>query len=236
MLQYRLPTLTRTTNDLDGLVRGDLDDFVARLDEVLTEPWGPLTLRRHGVVETIRVPTKVVHPKRFDIVVEVAGVTWRRIQVEISPDEGSAGRFPEEIESPSLAGFGLPTPMQLVTIAMNYQIAQKVHASTDPHNPPEDINDRARDVVDLILLRDLSRDTGHPEKASIKTAILDIFAARAADAEKLGRTPRHWPARLIAYPHWKDSFDKAAQSAGLEITLEDAVAQVNAWLDEIDDV
>lgn len=34
MLQYRLPVLTRTTQDLDGLVRGDLDDFIAKLDEL----------------------------------------------------------------------------------------------------------------------------------------------------------------------------------------------------------
>jgi hypothetical protein len=41
---------------------------------------------------------------------------------------------------------------------MRYQIAQKVHASTDPHNPPEFVNDRARDVVDLLLLRATHRD------------------------------------------------------------------------------
>jgi len=236
MLQYRLPVLTRTTQALDGLVRGDLDDFIAKLDEVLAEPWGPLTLRRSGVVETINVPYKLVKPRRFDVVVEIAGVTWRRIQVEISPDEGSASQRPEEIDPPSLAAFGLPTPERLISLAMDYQVAQKVHASTDPHNPPEYVNDRSRDVVDLLLLRDLSHDTGHPSIDATKAAILDIFAARAAEAEALGRKPRPWPARLTAYPHWKESFNKAAQSAGLDITLEEAVTQVNAWLDEIDQI
>jgi hypothetical protein len=233
MLQYRLPGRTRTTQDLDGLVRGDLDDFISGLAKVFAEPWGPLKLKA-GEVEIIDVPYKLIKPRRFDVVVSLGGVTWRRIQVEVSPDEGSAGSSWEEIAAPSLAGFGLPTPDHLVTLAMRYQIAQKVHASTDPHEPPEYVNDRSRDVVDLLLLRDLAQDSGHPTSAATKAAILDIFTARAADAEALGRTPRRWPARLVAYPHWQESFDKATQSAGLNIALDEAVAQVNAWLDDID--
>jgi hypothetical protein len=234
MLLHRLPTLTRTTQDLDGLVRGDLDDFITRLDDVLAQPWGPLTLRRDGVVETINVPFKSIKPRRVDVVVEIGGVTWRRVQVEISPDEGAAGQRPEEIEPPSLAGFGLPTPERLVSLSMDYQIAQKVHAATDPHDPPEYVNDRSRDVVDLLLLRDLSRATGHPTSAAIKAAILDIFAARGAEAKAFGRTPRLWPARLAAYPHWGEGFDKAAGSAGRDRGLVEAVTQVNVWLEEID--
>ena len=38
----------------------------------------------------------------------------------------------------------------LAGIAMSYQIAQKVHACTDPHDPPAFVNNRARDVVDLV--------------------------------------------------------------------------------------
>jgi hypothetical protein len=141
----------------------------------------------------------------------------------------------ESTPAPSLSGFGLPTPDHLASLTLRYQIAQKVHASTDPHEPPEYLNDRARDVVDLLLLHDLSGETGHPDKPSISTAILDIFSARAAEAETLRRKPRHWPARLVAHPHWRESFNKAATSAGLDISLEDAVDQVNAWLDEIDE-
>ena len=55
LLQYRRPGQSRTTKDIDGLVRGDLDQFLEQLDRVLTEPWGPLTLVR-GEVEVIEVP------------------------------------------------------------------------------------------------------------------------------------------------------------------------------------
>lgn len=182
MLQYRLPGMSRTTQDIDGLVRGDLDRFLALLDDALTQPWGPLTLVR-GEVEVIGVPHRIVKPRRFDLTVLLNGVTWRRIQVEVSPDEGHAGQTPEQIPPPSLAGFGLPTPDHLTSLSMRYQIAQKIHASTDPHEPPASINDRARDAVDLLMLRDLIEVTGQPTLGEVRAAVEDVFAARAAEAE-----------------------------------------------------
>ncbi len=233
MLQYRLPGMSRTTQDVDGLVRGDIDRFMAELDATLSEPWGSLTLVR-GEVEIIDTPQKRVKPRRFDMTVLLNGVTWRRVQVEVSPDEGDAGATPEQIPSPSLAGFGLPTPDHLVSLSMRYQIAQKVHAVTDPHDPPAFVNDRARDVVDLLLLRTLTETTAHPSSTEIRAAVEDIFAARAAEAVATDALPRTWPARLSAHRHWGPSFAKAADSAGLTIELADAVARVNSWLDLIE--
>lgn len=233
MLQYRLPGMSRTTQDVDGLVRGDIDDFLQQLDATLGEPWGPLMLVR-GEVETIDLAHKRVKPRRFDMTVLLNGVTWRRVQIEVSPDEGHAGTTPEQIASPSLAGFGLPTPDCLVSLSMRYQIAQKVHASTDPHDPPAFVNDRARDVVDLLLLRTFTEVTGDPSLTELRAAVEDTFAARGAEAEATGASSRRLPARLAVHPHWGPSFAKAADSAGLTITLADAVDQVNAWLDLIE--
>ena len=233
MLQHRLPGVTRATTDLDGLVRGDLDDFLTELDTVLREPWGPLTFRREKA-EMIDIPYKLIKPRRFDLVILLNGVTWRRIQVEVSPDEGNAGAEAEQIVPPSLAGFGLPTPDHLVTLTLRYQIAQKVHAVTDPYEPPQYLNDRSRDIVDLLLLRDLVTGSSYPLLVDIRTAIVDIFDTRAAEAIATGQPPRYWPSRLIAYPHWQVSYKKAAESTGVTLPLEKAVTEVNNWLDEID--
>jgi len=234
MLQHRLPG-SRATADLDGLARGSIETVMGGLDDVLQRPWGPLILRRDPI-EVIDVPGKLVKPRRFDVVVLLNGVTWRRIRVEVSTDEGGAGLNGECVAAPALGAVGLPTPDHLVTLALRYQIAQKVHAATDPHDPPVYVNDRARDVVDLLLLRDLARESGHPILTDIRVAIADIFDARATEAVATGRPPRRWPARLVAYPHWEASYKKAAESAGVTLTLEEAVAEVNAWLDEIDAV
>jgi len=229
MLQYRLPGMARTTRDIDGLVRGDLDEFLRKLDATLAEPWGPLVMKR-SEVEQIHVPERIVNPRRFDVKVTLRGVTWRRVQVEISHDEGGAGARPEEIPSPSLAGFGLPTPDRLISLSMAYQIAQKIHASSDPHDPPRRVNDRARDVVDLVLLRDLATRTGHPALEEVRSAVNDIFTARAAEAEGAGIPARAWPVTLTAHPHWHQSYADAAASVGVTLGLEEAVAELNEWL------
>ena len=233
MLQHRLPGATRTTTDVDGLVRGDIDGYLATLDAALRQPWGPVTFKR-GIVEVIDVPGKLIKPRRFDMVLLLNGVTWRRLQVEVSPDEGQAGQTADRIAAPSLAGFGLPTPDYLVTPSLQYQIAQKVHAATDLHAPPEFVNDRARDVVDLLLLRDLIQSAGEPQLSAVRAAIVDIFDARAAESAVTAREPRRWPARLTAYPHWQVSYKKAAESAGVSASLDDGVSAVNAWLAQID--
>lgn len=66
LLQHRLHATARATKDVDGLVRSDLDAFLAALEQVLTEPWGPLTLRR-GEVEVINVPSRTIKPRRVRI-------------------------------------------------------------------------------------------------------------------------------------------------------------------------
>ncbi|MFV2145058.1 nucleotidyl transferase AbiEii/AbiGii toxin family protein [Isoptericola sp. G70] len=233
LLQHRLGLAARTTRDLDGLVRGDIDTFLAQLDEALRLPWGPLTMRR-SEIEVIATPTRVIKPRRFTVFVELRGATWRRIQVEISPDEGSAGATPEFVTAPTLRGFGLPSPELLASLALNYQIAQKIHAATDPHDPPVAVNDRARDVTDLLLLKSLTETSGIPRLADVRAAVHDVFAARAADAAQLDLVPRTWPATLTAFPHWATDYATAATSAGVDVPLEDAVATINAWLDEIE--
>lgn len=69
---------------------------------------------------------------------------------------------------------------------MRFQSAQKFHAVSDPHDPPGSINDRAPDIVDLLLLRDLTNATGNPELAEIRSAGEAVFEGRAREAEELG--------------------------------------------------
>jgi hypothetical protein len=155
-----------------------LNTWIAQAEcQLGDEPWGPLTLRR-GEVEVVNVPTKIIKPRRFDIILELRGVTWRRIQFEVSPDEAGVSDEQETIEPPPLGGFGLPDPDALVGIAMRFQIVQKLHAVSDPHERPDAINDRARDVVDILLLRDRAASTGSPALAEVRQAAMAVFAAR----------------------------------------------------------
>lgn len=213
-------------------MRGDLDEFLLALDDALAEPWGPFDLRRTEL-QTIDVPVKLVKPRRFDIVIEMRGVTWRRIRFEVSPDEAGIGDDFEAIDPPPLSGFGLPDPEVLIGIALRFQIAQKLHAVSGPHDPPDTINDRARDIVDLVLLRDLAADSGRPTLVEIRDACVAVFAARATEARQLGFQGRTWPPQVIVHAHWARDFAGAAASADIALTLSETTAEVNRWIEEI---
>ena len=229
LLQHRLGLASRATRDLDGIVRGDLDSFLARFDDSSSEGWGPIGFSR-SEVEIINTPSKSVKPRRFTMFLSVRGQVWRKVVVEISPDEGMAGSTQERFPAPSLAPFGIPTPDFLVGMAMSYQIAQKLHAATDPHNPPEYVNRRARDLVDLILIRELVEADGSPSPADIRAAVEDVFAARAADARLLGRIPRVLPAKIKVLDHWGSDYRDAAASCGVDLSPQEAADLINGWM------
>lgn len=117
---------------------------------------------------------------------------------------------------------------------MRFQIAQKLHAVSDPHEPPNAINDRARDVIDLILLRDLAATTGSPTLTEVRAAATAVFAARANEAAQLRLPIRVWPPTVFGYPQWADDFTRAAASGGVGLLLQEAVADVNAWIKQIE--
>lgn len=61
LLQYRLGLASRATRDLDGIVSGDLDEFIALLRARLSEPWGVVEFGMSSP-ERIDVPSKAVKP------------------------------------------------------------------------------------------------------------------------------------------------------------------------------
>jgi len=233
-LQYRLQATSRATKDVDGLVRGDMDEFLSAVDDSLQQDWGTLSLSRTQA-ETINAPTKVIKPRRFFLVLSLKGKTWRKVKVEIAADEAGAGAEHDTFTPPSLSHFGLPTPEQLIGLAMRFQIAQKIHASSDPHDPPVSINDRVRDVADLLLLRELVATDGLPSLPALREACVALFEARAAEAAATGYAPRSWPAQIVQHPHWVADYAAHARAYVLDLDLEDAIAQVNTWLREIDE-
>lgn len=232
-LQYRLNWSGRPTKDIDGLVRGDLDHFLDALDEVLRKPWGPLELRR-SAVETIDVPGKLIKPRRFHVQVSLRGDVWRKVKIEISPDEAGAAGEQDVLRAPNLEHFGLESPGELLGIAMRFQIAQKIHACTDPHLPPDQKNERARDAVDLFLLRELVATEGTPSLTELRQACEAVFRARAEEAGRAGTPAREWPPTAVAHPHWATDYAGAAQKAGATLTLDEAIAELNRWIADID--
>jgi len=175
-LELRLGLKARATKDVNTLFRGNFDDFLDELDRALTEPFDGITFKRTEP-ELIKVPGRVIKPRRLDVLLQLRGRTWRRICLEVSPDEGGAGAAADQFRPPSLAHFGITTPPRTAAIVMDYQVAQKLHACTDPHTA-EHPNDRVRDVVDLHLLKSAFYDDDADLKP-LADACRKLFATRA---------------------------------------------------------
>lgn len=230
-LERRLGESARATRDVDTLFRGSVDEFVLVLDEVLAQPWGPVTLSRTPI-QIIDAP-RIVKPRRFDVLLSLRGITWRRVQVEVAFDDGEIREHSDRIAAPSTDFFGIQTPDALIGIGMAYQIAQKLHACTDPHDPPMFVNDRVRDLVDLLLIK----RTYYPTAGSldlVRDAVNDVFRTRAAEAAQIGRHPRSWPPIIVTNPLWMDTFATPAGQAGVSSTLDEIIVELNEWIVAID--
>ncbi|MDR1186541.1 MAG: nucleotidyl transferase AbiEii/AbiGii toxin family protein [Bifidobacteriaceae bacterium] len=231
-IELLLGLKARTTKDVDTLFRGNAEEFEQAVDQALAEPWGPFSLERTAF-ERVMKARRLIKPYRFDVKLIVRGKTWRRIQIETSFPEGRTGSSITPVPAPAIGFFGVKSPDEIAGIVMDYQIGQKVHAATDPHEPPHKTNDRVRDVIDLILIKEnLYGDD--PALSKLKMACVDVFDARAAEAEANGDAPRRWPPVLVANDAWERAYPELAKSVGMMYGLQAAVGMVQDWIDAID--
>jgi hypothetical protein len=228
-IEFQLGLRARTTSDVDTLFRGGLAEFEERLDEALAQPWGPFELVRTEI-EVIDAP-KLVKPRRFWVRLNAKGRVWRRVQVEVSFPEGAMAERVAAVAVPNVGFFGLETPGELLGVAMDYQVAQKLHAASDPDEDGYE-NQRVHDIVDLLLIRDAFYPDGPP--GSLRAACVDIFDHRAEEARQLGRPARHWPPAFHINGYWRLAYPALAESLGMIAPIEQAVAAVSSWAQEID--
>lgn len=167
---------TRSTSDLDVSTRERGDVFEQAFRARLAEGWGtvpaskgtrrrdPKAPARVAFTATVRAlklhdpglarPEYVMHPYRVSIA--FLGQSWSGLDVEVSdPEIGAHSHTVKAIDGElahfaSHFGFGSLNPVSVVDL--EYQIAQKLHAVTDPDYA------RAHDLVDLQLLSTASPD------------------------------------------------------------------------------
>lgn len=113
---------------------------------------------------------------------------------------------------------------------MDFQVAQKIHACTDPHSE-ERRNDRVHDVIDLLLVKD-AFFTG-ADDPQLRRACEAIFEARAREAHATDQPVRGWPPQLEPHPHWAPTYPALADEVGLPLTFDEAIAAVNDWISKI---
>lgn len=102
-------------------------------------------------------------------------------------------------------------------LSIQDQIAQKIHAVTDPLAG----NGRYRDLIDIILLDGL----GALPDAILQQSCIRVFDTRAGHG---------WPPRVSVRPGWSDGYRRLATDSGFEPSdVHVATGRVQAIIDRI---
>ncbi len=213
---------SRASKDLDAMLGGRFEDFFDRLQNTLREGWGGFT----GVAtlpEQIDVPDLAYAPHRFDAKLSYQGRAFMTVPIEISLVEGDALAEPDLLQGPDLTSLGLPNVEALPCLAVEFQVAQKLHACSQPDTDVYS-NDRARDLVDLQLLENEARI----RLESTAAACRSVFQLRGTHS---------WPPVIEPRPGWEAIYSGAVREVegALENVVE-AVEQVRRLVEDLDQV
>lgn len=211
---------TRFTIDLDAARVHDVEGFIVRLENRLEEGWSGFT----GHI----VPRNPAHPEGvpesyvmqpFDVKLAYNGKPWLTVPLEVGHDEiGDADEVEYGLADDVVALFeavGLPSPEPSPLMPLHHQIAQKLHAVSEPGG------DRAHDLIDLQVICGL----GDVDLPKVRETCVRLFAYRRRQA---------WPPNIESGPDWEGLYAAQAKGLGVLATVEEAIDWANGLISAID--
>ena len=212
---------TRYTRDMDTARMMELDEYLRQLEVSLSDGWNGFTGKLIMVAppKPRNVPGAYVM-KPFDIKLNYLGRPWQTIRIEIGHNEiGDADEYEETLPDDLAAVFealSFPRPASIHVMKLSYQIAQKLHAVSDPGN------ERAHDLVDLQLIVAHSK----LDMADVRSKCHRSFDYRRMQA---------WPPRIVKGVGWDELYMNAKGILPVLPTADDAVAWTNELIARIDE-
>ena len=214
---------SRVTRDLDATRGADhtVETYAAELSAHLADGWQGFTgrLADRTPADPPDVPGEyVMHP--FEVKLAYAGQSYVTIEFELGHDEVGSTAAPALALDAGIAEvierLGFPTPEPVAVLAVEHQIAQKLHACTTPNRRGG--NERAHDLVDLQILVGVDP----PDLRELARIGMRLFAARRVSP---------CPPQVREWPGWDDRY--LAASEGLDVRpLDSAVQWLQALVDE----
>lgn len=210
---------TRFTQDLDAARVQPLTRFRSDFEESLAAGWGPFTGRliEKAAPRPSGVPRRYVM-QPFDVKLLYRGRPWCTVRFELGHNEIGDADEPEYRLADTLVQLftdvGLEAPHPVRVMRVDHQIAQKLHAVSEPGS------NRARDLVDLQLL-----DKGEE---------LDLPQVEATCARLFGYRRQHaWPPTIDAGSGWAALYEAAAEDVDVLADVDDAVAWANEFVQRV---
>lgn len=212
-IELRVRGRARATKDVDLVFFGDREALGEDLDRALAEPYSGFSFQREEIE-----PGGQAGFRRLDVKLLFRGRSWGTLRLEVAGPDSQATDG-EPVPAIPLDEFGITGPETILCLSLRYQIAQKIHAVTERF--PSGDNERFRDLIDLIICRDLIE-----RMDEVKEACRDTFAARG----------RHgWPPELIVPDVWAEPYTALAEEMNFPTTdVEEAAMQVRELIVAID--
>lgn len=194
-LELRFRQRARASQDIDVIVPVEKASVVDVFREAIAErSWDNFTF---CVKDEAR---EREHVMQVSVQAQYLGGPWCSLVVELGV---GAVADSEMVDAYSLQPFGLRGPDRVPCLNRFEQIAQKLHAVSDPS--PK--NMRYRDLVDIHLLDEtLERDDG-----KLRASIEEIFAQRAQHP---------WPALVEIRPSWREPLARMLSEMGMALTVD----------------
>jgi len=205
-MELRLGLRARATKDYDTAYREAIEGMLDRLDASLRHGFGDFTATRAEPE-----PIAETGAQRLDIKLSYRGRSWGTVQLEVAAAEGEAGREIDRVPGKPLDALGIDAPVDVPCVSIRYQVAQKLHSCTEvPADGP--VNDRFRDLIDLLLLEELVEEDEWP---AVRDACEEIFRLRAKHP---------WPPTVTVFETWPDPYGALAAELGFPLAEVQAAA------------
>jgi hypothetical protein len=202
-LELRFADRARTTKDMDvGLPGNTRRDRFAALERAATLGFDEFTFR-------VKVPRdlELVDTVRVDVAMTYRGRGFQTIQIDLGPaDEPTV-----DLVAPTIRGvaeLGIPVTSPVRCITLDIQVAQKLHACTNPRVVEGE--NRARDILDVVFLDML----GQLDPKAVQSACIRVFEQRAEHA---------WPPSIEIPPAWRVELSSLAAEQALPFATGDEV-------------
>ncbi len=219
-IEVRFGVDARATRDVDALVDLDLNEAFERIRERLAAGWEGFTGTLGERTESVRAGI-VPAPQRCEIKLKYLNKGFTTLKFELGIAEAGSFSLVEQVPpAVELDRVRLGPVGDVAVLGVHYQIAQKLHACTEPPAMDES-NPRVHDIYDILLLRDLATSDGLEHT---KAACEDTFRHRAKQT---------WPPALLEEENWPALWDALDIPNEVRFPYEDARDQLEQFIREI---
>ena len=233
--QVLLGNQSRPTHDLDGRLSCGVEDFVARAQESLAEPWGYLNARIEDV-QIFRgrtVPHSLFH---FDVVISADGEDIATVPCEGTYCEPDFMLEYRTYPAAAIDAVGLPAPEMLWGIKLARGICSKLLNTAEPYAPVDDPafagyvrpRRKAKHLADAVLLSRLCEAGEYCTYDELRIELGKRVAFENHMRSMHGYPLFDRPLHVLPYEGWPVEYLVTAIQSGLSLSYDDAVAEIEA--------